>query len=135
MKRKNLTFDKKQNVLLVKLNRLIYLWSIKQQTMTTLEKLRKKSDLGSSVRMPSISQISSLLAEYGIAHDVYSTTNVVEYRSKGKTYVNSRHNGKTGLKLVVKNSNIVLDTTDSYYSWNTWRYAMEIVKLVEIVNK
>ena len=135
MKRKNLTFDKKQNVLLVKLNRLIYLWSIKQQTMTTLEKLRKKSDLGSSVRMPSISQISSLLAEYGIAHDVYSTTNVVEYRSKGKTYVNSRHNGKTGLKLVVKNSNIVLDTTDSYYSWNTWRYAMEIVKLVETVNK
>jgi len=103
--------------------------------MTTLEKLRKKSDLGSSVRMPSISQISSLLAEYGIAHDVYSTTNVVEYRSKGKTYVNSRHNGKTGLKLVVKNSNIVLDTTDSYYSWNTWRYAMEIVKLVETVNK
>ena len=135
MKRKNLTFDKKQNVLLVKLNRLIYLWSIIQQTMTTLEKLRKKSDLGSSVRMPSISQISSLLAEYGIAHDVYSTTNVVEYRSKGKTYVNSRHNGKTGLKLVVKNSNIVLDTTDSYYSWNTWRYAMEIVKLVETVNK
>ena len=83
--------------------------------------------------MPSIKEIKKLLDAYGITSYVDEHTNVVEYRSKGKRYVNSRHMGKTGLRLKIPDANITLDTSSSYYSYNTWRYAEEIVKLIEAV--
>lgn len=101
--------------------------------MTTLERLKAKSEafVGIGVRMPSIRQISKLLTEHGIEHEVDEHTNIVEYSSKGRRYVNSRHEGKTGLRLRIKEENIELDTSDSYYSWNTWSYARKIVELIE----
>jgi len=101
--------------------------------MTTLERLTRKSN-GEKVRMPSIKEISKLLTEKGIKHEVYERTNVVEYRSKGNRYVNSRHNGKTGLCLIIKNPYIELDTSDSYYSWNTNSYSRKLVDLIESKN-
>lgn len=98
---------------------------------TILNKLKEKTEVGSKSRMPSINQISKLLAYYGIEHVVDESTNVVEHRSKGRRYVNSRYNGKTGLRLKIKNTNIELDTSSSYYSWNTWSYAKDILKLIE----
>lgn len=52
-------------------------------------------------------------------------------------YVNSRHMGKKGMVLKIdmgKQPNIELDTSCSYYSFNTWQYAREIVKLLENKN-
>jgi hypothetical protein len=99
--------------------------------MTTLERLEAKIQ-DDSVRMPSIDQISKMLTEYGVIYDVRQTTNVVEYRSAGNRYVNSRHDGKVGKKLIIENRAenvyIELDTSDSYYSWNTRLYARQIVE-------
>ena len=99
--------------------------------MTTLDRLKLKAEISSKSRMPSIKQISKLLDEYGIAHEISERTNVVEYRSAGKRYVNSRHNGKTGLRLVIRNPYLELDTSDSYYSWNTWSYARDLIKIIQ----
>lgn len=100
---------------------------------SVLEKLKAKanSSYNDNVRMPSIKQISKLLTAYNINHYVSEKTNIVEYRSKGKMYVNSRHRGKTGLELKIPDARITLDTSSSYYSFNTWQYAREIVKLLE----
>jgi hypothetical protein len=100
--------------------------------MDILEKLKLKAESSfNKVRMPSIKQISKLLTENGIEHSVSEKTNIVEYRSKGNRYVNSRHQGKTGLCLLIKEPYLELDTSDSYYSWNTSYYARRLVELVE----
>lgn len=102
--------------------------------MNTLERLKIKSK-DYNKRMPSIKQISQLLTECGIKHNVSDSLNIVEYRSNGNRYVNSRHNGKIGKLLTIDNTNIKLDTSDSYYSWNSWGYALKIVELIEENNK
>lgn len=106
-------------------------------TMNTLEKLKQKANcsINDNVRMPSIKQISKLLTEHSIEHHVDKNTNIVEYRSKGRRYVNSRHRGKTGLCLTIKNPYIELDTSDSYYSYNSSGYASKLVELIENQNK
>jgi hypothetical protein len=100
--------------------------------MTTLERLKIKS-VDSDARMPSVKQITKLLDELGIKYYLSKSTNVVEYRSKGNRYVNSRHDGKNGYLLCV--GDIKMDTSDSYYSWSTCGYAMKLVKLIEEHNK
>ncbi len=111
--------------------------------MNTFEKLQLKSEsFTSKVRMPSIASIAKLLTDLGIKHELYSSVNVVEYRSAGNRYVNSRHNGKVGKKLRIHLSEeerntvgtylIELDSSDSYYSWNTTMYAQRIVRLIEL---
>lgn len=99
--------------------------------MDILKRLKLKAAYYDRVRMPSIKQISKLLDEYGIEHSIVSKTNVVEYRSKGKRYVNSRHYGKTGLCLTIKDPYLQLDTSDSYYSLNTPSYARTLLGIIE----
>jgi hypothetical protein len=100
--------------------------------MTTLEKLIEKSKNRFTAKMPPIKDISKLLDSKGIKHSMYEKTNTVEYRSKGNRYVNSRHRGKSGYCLTIKEPfYLELDTSDSYYSRNTYYYA---TKLLEIIN-
>ena len=68
-----------------------------------LAQLKRKSTStwDDGIRMPSIKQISKLLTAYNIEHSVSSKTNIVEYSSKGRMYVNSRHRGKIGLELII----------------------------------
>lgn len=115
--------------------------------MTTLEKLKAKSEsfFGSKVRMPSIPEIAKMLEEMDINFTLSDSVNIVEYRSKGNRYVNSRHRGKEGKKLIIKPSEldsnksgihyIELDSSDSYYSWNTSRYASKIIDLLKSTGK
>lgn len=115
--------------------------------MTTLEKLRIKAESGAfgKARMPSVASISKMLTEFGVKHSIYNSTNVVEYRSAGCRYVNSRHNGKEGKKLIIKPTpeesaiskinHIELDSSDSYYSWNTNTYARELVQFLTSLGK
>jgi hypothetical protein len=101
--------------------------------MDTLQRLKLKANASFSdkCKMPSIRQISKLLSEYDIKHEVSERANVVEYRSKGNRYVNNRHNGKIGLCLEIKAPYLELDTSDSYYSANTRDYARQLVTIVE----
>lgn len=94
-------------------------------------------------RMPNIVTIHALLKDVGIEHDYSETQNTVEYRTAGARYVNSRHDGKKGreIKLVVPPEyrlraekqvlHIWLDTADSYYSLNSFRYAYDLLQLIK----
>ena len=99
----------------------------------TLRQLKAKVK-DSSVRMPSIKAIHELLLDKKIPHSFYESTNTVEHRSAGNRYVNDRHDGKIGKKITFNRGMPLLDmdTSSSYYSWNTYRYAIE---LVEFINK
>ncbi len=99
----------------------------------TIERLQKKADssISDKVRMPSISEIAKMLIEFGIEHSVSETRNMVEYKSAGNRYVNSRHDGKKGKELIIKEAGIFMDTSESYYSWNTQRYAFNILKFLK----
>lgn len=116
-----------------------------KKPMTTLERLQAKSEMTGSIRMPSIQDIHKLLTDNNIQHTYRDSTNVVEHRSKGNRYVNSRHNGKDGKNLTIVLSTeeqeyvgrrvIELDTSDSYYSANSDMYARQLIKLLTFKNK
>lgn len=93
-------------------------------------KLRKKVEDNNS-RMPTIKQIHFLLEHFNVDHEFRETENIGEYKTKGARYVNSRHTGKSGFEIIIRNPYIHLDTSCSYYSWNSYRYAEEILKLLE----
>ena len=76
-----------------------------------------------------------MLAEFNIKHSLRDSHNVVERRTAGKRYVNSCHNGKEGKELFIEEANIRMDSSDSYYSWNTRYYAGEIINFLEKKNK
>jgi hypothetical protein len=103
------------------------------ETDLLLDKLKDKAD-NYRARMPSIKKIHELLNYFGIQHYFRSSTNVVEYRSAGRRYVNSRHDGKQGYKIEVKKPNggtIELDTSDSYYSINASIYARHLLEIIK----
>ncbi len=114
--------------------------------MTTVEKLQNKAtSFSKGVRMPSISEIEKMLLEMDIKFYSETSTNTVEHKSKGNRYVNSRHQGKTGKMLTIPLSEeeskqiswqrIELNTSDSYYSANSWLYAGQIIKLLKLRGK
>ena len=92
----------------------------------------------SSYRMPSIIAISKLLNEIGISHNLRSSHNTVEYGRKSSSYVTSRRKGKKGNRLTIERGSnksgkyLDMDTSDSYYSLNSYFYASD---LLEIINK
>lgn len=108
-----------------------------QKTLTRLQ--QKAAD--SSVRMPTINAIHMLLDNVGIEHSFRSSKNIIEKRSAGQRYSHSRTEGKSGYKIEINMSQfngldiegetIVMDSSDSFYSWSTWIYAGQLVKMVE----
>ena len=114
-----------------------------QKTINALE-IKAAIPSIDKARMPSIKRIHELLNELKIEHDFDTTVNVVEYRSAGRRYVNSRHDGKEGYKIVIDGKDafekygvyyLELDTSESYYSWNTDQYARELMKIIKYVNE
>jgi len=103
-------------------------------------KLKAESSYGDKARMPSVKAIAELLKDVRIDYYFSETTNVVENRTAGRTYVNSRHDGKSGyllkVNLTAKQSKLInsgyleLDTSDSYYSMHSRWYARDLVKLI-----
>lgn len=110
------------------------------KTNATYIALKNKSE--GKGRMPSLRDIHNLLDSLGIDHWFYESTNIVESRSENRIYVNSRHEGKKGYEIKFSaistknnmNKFFRLDSSDSYYSWNTHRYAMELVDVIENIN-
>ena len=105
--------------------------NLSQKSQRVLEALRAKSE-DSSKRMPSVSAIHEMLVELGVEHNYRDSRNIVEYRSRGNKFVNSRHAGKSGKKLSV--GSLKLDSSESYYSANSWNYAGKLVQLVDSLN-
>ncbi len=107
--------------------------TVKSILMNTLYqlKLKTRQTINKRVRMPSLKQISKLLIDNGIEHEFYESQNVVEHRTKGHRYVNSRYNGKKGYVLIIRDPYLKMDTSDSYYSYNSYFYAIELLKLIE----
>lgn len=101
----------------------------KKDVEKVIERLKQK--VAGNGKMPSIVGIHNLLDHYGIEHEYRETENIVEYRSAGCRYVNSRHTGKKGYKIYVRDPYIGMDTSDSYYSFNSWNYAEKILKLIK----
>ena len=107
---------------------------LSKKSEKTLEQLRQKADWElKGKRMPSIKNINELLNELGVETSFYESLNVVEYRSGQNVYVNSRHDGKAGYKLTFRRDGeyFNLDTSDSYYSWNSGMFARKLIKLID----
>lgn len=107
---------------------------LSKKSEKTLEQLRQKADLDlKGKRMPSLKNINELLNELGVKTNFWESQNIVEYRSAGNVYVNSRHDGKKGyeLKCEIGDYRIFMDTSDSYYSWNTYGFARDLVKAID----
>ena len=101
---------------------------MKNKIIKRLE-LKAESSSCDNIRMPSIKDIHKLLDELGIKHTFRESVNIVEYRSKGARYVNSRHSGKEGYILEV--GDLKMDTSDSYYSFNSWNYSRELLRIID----
>lgn len=101
------------------------------KNQNTLNALIAKNN-GEHIRIPSISKIHNLLSELNIKHIYRETSNTVEHRNNGSRYVNERREGKVGREIIVELEHKILhlDSSDSYYSWNTYRYARELIELI-----
>jgi hypothetical protein len=102
--------------------------NLSRQSQQALHRLVGKAN--NQGRMPSLRSIHSLLVESGLDASLRSSRNIVEYRSRGRSYVNSRHEGKSGYRLNV--GNLELDSSESYYSANSWNYARRLLDLLNV---
>lgn len=104
------------------------------KTQSTYHKLNRKAQDFDS-RMPAIAAIEAALTEIGIKFTAYNTRNIVEHKSKGNVFVNSRHEGKAGRKIEIRDQEkgiyFSMDTSESYYSINTWGYAQALVSIID----
>lgn len=108
-------------------------YNISEKGKKTLAALRDKADWTQGVRMPSIKAIHALLDEFEIPHTFDESSNTVERRGKGMRYVFSRHEGKQGYKLKFTKpdgSKVVMDTSDSYYTYKNAMYAEELMETI-----
>lgn len=121
-------------------------------TNKTFISLNKKIE-DNSKRMPSVKAIHELLESLGVKHRFDGSVNTVEQRTDNKKYVDFRYDGKKGNKIefraYVKDIEkspfsdfgskasskwFNLDSSNSYYSCNTWRYAEDLVALIENID-
>ena len=91
-----------------------------------------------TVRMPRLTQIAALLEELNVKHYLsetychkYTSSAGLRYSTGGGTKMYEGHElrvwaeNETGLIM-----NLKMDNTDSYYSWNTRRYAQDILDCI-----
>ena len=102
--------------------------SLTNKSKQVLQRLQAKAN--NNGRMPSLVSVHALLNELSVEHKFRSSRNVVEYRSKGRRFVNSRHNGKEGYLLQV--GGVCVDSSESYYSVNSWNYARQLLDLLNV---
>ena len=100
----------------------------------TLEALRKKAGLGicESSRMPNLNKVGQLLNELGIENSCLESSCEKWSSAAGYQYYTSGGSRTyTGFWLRVPQINMNIDSTDTYYSWNTKHYAKELVNLID----
>jgi hypothetical protein len=93
------------------------------------EKLVKKSN--GNGPMPQLRWVSNLLTELNIEHD-YSDWSEYKYTSAAGLRYSTGGGSKeyTGGRLRIPSINLHATSTDTYYSYNTWSYCGDILKLI-----
>ena len=104
------------------------------KNVKTYERLVKKANLGicENSRMPNLNKVGELLTELGIQNSCLESSCEKWSSPAGYRYYTSGGSRTyTGFWLRVPQINMNIDSTDTYYSWNTRQYAGELVKLIE----
>ena len=100
----------------------------------TLNALRKKAfaGYGERTRMPNLNKVGELLTEIGIENDV-TTWSCTKWTSAAGYRYNTSGGTRdyNGYRLKVPQINMNINSTDTYYSWNTKMFAEELVKLID----
>jgi hypothetical protein len=95
----------------------------------TLEALRKKA-CGSG-RMPNLNKVADLLKEVGIQCSVMNWSCEKWTSAAGCTYSTSGGTREyNGYQLKVPQINMDINSTDTYYSWNTSSYAADLIRMI-----
>jgi len=99
------------------------------KNLKTLNSLKNKSE--GSGRMPSLKKVSELLNELNIDNSLEEWSETKQTKSSGlRYYTGGGTKFYTGFKLRVPEINLCIESTDSYYSYNTWQYARSIYSLI-----
>ena len=82
--------------------------------------------------MPNLNKVGELLTELGIKNDVTTWSCMKWTSAAGYRYNTSGGTREyNGYRLKVPEINLNINSTDTYYSWNTKQFARELVKLIE----
>jgi len=112
--------------------------NITKKSQNTLEALRKKANNFKGSRFPSLKSIHFLLTELGIEHDFDSIECEKHTKPSGFRYFtgggSKTYKGYT-LRITDKKAKeqniwIDMDSTETYYSWNTCGYARDLCKFI-----
>jgi len=108
------------------------------KNLKTYQALTKKATAryGERTRMPNLNKVGELLTELGIENDV-TTWSCTKWTSAAGYRYNTSGGTRdyNGYRLKVPEINLNINSTDTYYSWNTKMFAKELVELIEKVQK
>ena len=111
--------------------------NLSKKSQKIYDRLISKTVFLSKTRMPAVKCISHLLSELGIEHRT-GETDCQKWSSPAgyRYYTSGGSRWYEGHTLCVPSIRLNIDTTDTYYSWNTYRYASDLVRLIkETLNK
>ena len=102
---------------------------MEMKNQKTLEALRKKA-CGSG-RMPNLNKVADLLKEVGIQCSVMNWSCEKWTSSAGFTYSTGGGTREyNGYRLKVPQINMDINSTETYYSQNTFSYAADLIRIV-----
>ena len=83
-------------------------------------------------RMPSLRMVSNLLHELNVEHSCHDVSTEKWSKPSGYRYYTSGGSRTyTGYHLRVPQIRLDIDSTETYYSWNTWQHARDLVELLK----
>ena len=104
------------------------------KNLKTYQALNKKAiaGYGERTRMPNLNKVGELLTELGIENDV-TTWSCTKWTSAAGYRYNTSGGTRdyNGYRLKVPQINLNINSTDTYYSWNTKMFAEELVNLID----
>ena len=106
--------------------------NLTKKSQKTLERLTAKANY-EKTRMPKLTLIHELLNELNIEHKFYGSYCTKTTSASGLRYSTgggSRFYEGYKLAIELEGTRIHMDTTDTYYSWNTGHYSRDILKLI-----
>ena len=103
--------------------------NIKLKNQKTLDALSNKANRNG--RMPSLPKISQLLDELNIVNILDEWSEEKWTKPSGfRYYTSGGSRTYNGWRLRVPAINMTATSTETYYSYNTWRYAQDLLKLI-----
>tara|TARA_Y100000401_G_C8197321_1_gene161804 strand:+ start:170 stop:517 length:348 start_codon:yes stop_codon:yes gene_type:complete len=109
--------------------------NLTKQSQKTLNRLKLKSE-DSKNRFPSLKSIHLLLTELEIEHKFDGNYSCAKQtKPSGYNYYtgggNREYNGSK-LSIVSEEKNIYINSTESYYSYNTYFYSRDLYRLIQL---